>query len=90
MKYLNLGKVLPPEVLAEVQRFAAGACWIPVRVRRRFKTASNPSRDKEIRRLRDAGRTYRAIGEQFRLAASVIWTICNKAPGRRGGGRRGK
>lgn len=88
MKYLNLGRVLPRGLLAEVQRFAAGACWIPVRVRRRFKTASNPGRDGEIRRLRLTGKTYRWLGEKFRLSSSVIWWICNSASvGQRGAKR---
>lgn len=67
-------RTLPPRLLAELRRHAAGrVIYIPVGERR----PRNAARDRAIRRARRAGASIPALARHHSLSESRVWEICH-------------
>lgn len=88
MSTYNASRVLPPRVLALVRRYAEGKLiWVPVRERRRIKTAGLPERDSAIRRARAAGASLEVLAKKHHRSIARISEICRGTRSRRSGRR---
>lgn len=72
-KYANAEDVLPPELLAVVQRHHAGLLWVP--------DARSYYRDRNARivRMRAGGAAVREIAQRVRLSERRVWQILRSA-----------
>ncbi len=74
-RYANAADVLPAALARKLVRYVRGRVWIPVRRRRRFKTACDPARNRRIRELSRQGWTVGEIAEEVRLCKERVRQI---------------
>ena len=72
--YANAKDVLPPELLAEVQRFHTGHLWVPPNESDEDRERQR-ERDRLILALRAEGLTGREIAERMKLSERRVWQI---------------
>lgn len=82
-RYANAVDVLPPPLARKLLGLVRGRVWIPVRRRRRFKTAGDPARNRRIRELARGGWTLQEIAEEVRLCKERVRQILGGRPTRR-------
>lgn len=87
MPYRNAETLLPPELVAELQKYISGELvYVPRPPQRRVWGAKNGTRERlrlrnaEIRSLRDAGRSVDELAEQYFLSADAIRKILYAKP----------
>lgn len=86
-RYKNAAQVLPPELLSEVQRHAAGTqLYIPLPAgraawgERSGARAALARRNAELRRLHQQGATIRELMAEFHLSYDSVRKIVNARP----------
>lgn len=85
MKYRNAMDVFPDELLAEIQKYSSGELiYIPERTQKKEWGAKSGARDyyvsrnAEIRKKREAGRSIRELAEEYNLSTDSIRRILYK------------
>lgn len=89
MPYTNAETILPPELVTELQKYAAGqVVYVPQLPADRVgwgqksgARARNQARNAEIRQLKVQGATIEALAERYCLSADAIRKILYKGAG---------
>jgi DNA invertase Pin-like site-specific DNA recombinase len=69
--YVNARTVLPPQLLARVQRYCSGFVYVPV-------PEPNRHRDEQIREMYQQGRSVEEIATQTGLSKRRVWQILKR------------